>query len=187
MRVGAPCDSKSRARPQRPSSLARVLSAVVIEDPAALSPYHDAWDALAVALRRPYCAPGWMLSWWQEAAPPGALLRVVVALEDGRPVAVAPFWAAPNRLAGATYRMLASGTSSRLQPLCEEGREDEVAALFASALVSCTPRPALIAFEQIEPDADWPERLARAWPGRRPWVSRGGSLPAPTLRLEHAS
>src|SRR6185503_17320955 len=68
------------------------LQAELLETTEALEPHLGAWDALAVARSRPYCAPGWMLSWLGAVAPPDALLRACVVREGGELVAIAPLW-----------------------------------------------------------------------------------------------
>src|SRR5205823_4965840 len=60
---------------------AMTLRAIVATSLPALDPWIEAWDDLACAAAKPYCAPGWALGWWEACAPRGATLRVVMAVE----------------------------------------------------------------------------------------------------------
>ena len=155
----------------------------LIETPAALDPHLRAWDALAVATGRPYCAPAWMMSWWRHAAPRNALLRVFLMNEGDELVAVAPFFARRTAI-GHVYRPLASDVSPRAEPLAVPGREQEAAAAIARALATAEPRPATLAFHEVSPGSLWPDLLRRHWPGRAPRVLHEGWVVSPTVRLE---
>lgn len=158
----------------------------LIETPAALDPHLRAWDALAVATGRPYCAPAWMMSWWRRAAPRGALLRVCLMSEGDDLVAVAPLFASRTAI-GWVYRPLASGVSPRVEPVALPGREQEAAEAFARTLAGAEPQPAALVFEETSPNSPWPELLRRSWPGRRPRVIHEGWVVSPTIRLEGRS
>jgi CelD/BcsL family acetyltransferase involved in cellulose biosynthesis len=175
-------------KPQVYPVAAMGLHGQLVVDPERLERFRADWDRLAEICRRPYCAPAWMLAWWRHAAPEGALLRAAVALEDGRLVGIAPFWAAQRRLGSARLMMLAGGTASRLEPLAEPGREREAAEAFAIALASADPRPGLVVQEEVPADSPWSELLVSAWPERRrPTLARSHRQPAPVLRLEYES
>lgn len=164
------------------------LVAELITETEALERYREEWDALAIAARRPYCAPAWMLAWWCHVPGPHAHLRTVVVLDDGHLVAVAPFFVERGRTGIAHYRLLGSGTSPRIEPLGRSGLEREAASVVASALSAARPRPAIVSFEGIPADSPWPDLLAEAWPGlRAPWRCRDVSLPAPTVSLAEGS
>jgi CelD/BcsL family acetyltransferase involved in cellulose biosynthesis len=154
----------------------------LIEDADALEPFYGQWDELAVAARRPFCAPGWMLPWWRCVAPPGAALRVALAVDGDRLLGVAPFFAERHRAFGTRFRMLASQESFRLEPLARPGFEREVAGVFARTLAA--GQPDLLVCEGIEARSPWPERLAEAWPGGRPWIHRAHSKKAVTVGLD---
>nr|MBA3305256.1 hypothetical protein [Thermoleophilaceae bacterium] len=111
------------------------VRSVLIEDLAELEAYGASWDALAVKLGRPYCAPAWMLAWLRHAEP-RAKLRTVVALDGERMVGIAPFYVTRNRLGVGRYSLLAAASCSPVEPLAEPGREREAAAAFASCLAS---------------------------------------------------
>jgi CelD/BcsL family acetyltransferase involved in cellulose biosynthesis len=150
----------------------------VIEQPDALEPYLEAWDELAVAAGRPFCAPGWMLAWWREGRSGDARLRVVLALEaDGTLVGVGPFFAQVG-LGLAEYRLLGAGFCHRIGPLAIAGREREVAEAFAAALATATPPPASVVFEGIDAGDPWPQLVADSWAGR------GGSRRFPRVRTD---
>jgi len=170
-----------------PSPALRLL---VVERDDELAPYLDAWDALAAAAGRPFCAPAWMLAWWREGRSGDARLRVVLVLDgtdDGELVGVGPFFAQVGPLRLAEYRLLGAGFSHRLGPLARSGREREVAAAIAAGLAAATPPPASVVFEGIDAGDPWPELVADGWPrpgrGRRPRVRTDVEMDAPGIAL----
>jgi CelD/BcsL family acetyltransferase involved in cellulose biosynthesis len=156
----------------------------LVDGAEALAPHLEAWDALAMAARQPYCAPAWMLAWWRHAAPPGARLRVVLACEGEELVGVAPFCVVHDRLRLSRYRLLASGTCSPVGPLAAPGLEQEVGEIVARTLAAARPAPSMITLEGVAAGSPWPGLLARGWPGRPPRVVRHGSEPVPTVSLD---
>ena len=138
---------------------------------------------MAVAAGEPYCAPGWMLSWWREAAPAGARLRVAAAHEDGRLVGIAPFYGERRFGALEWLRPLATPVAHRVGPLCAPGRETEAASVFARALASARPRAAVLAFDEVPGDSPWPRLLADAWPQRTFLQTRSRPSAAPVVEL----
>jgi CelD/BcsL family acetyltransferase involved in cellulose biosynthesis len=162
-----------------------VLSTQVIDDPAALAPHLEAWDALAVAHGRPFCAPAWMLAWFREGATGDARLRVVLVLDEaGELVAVAPFFAQVGRFGLAEYRLLAAGFSHRLGVLARPGSEQAAARPLARALAALDPPPAAVVFEGVDRDDRWPELLRAAWPGRiKPQARRDVAMEAPWIEV----
>jgi CelD/BcsL family acetyltransferase involved in cellulose biosynthesis len=155
---------------------------VVIDEEAALTPHLAAWDELAVACQRPFCAPAWMLAWWREGRSGDARLRVTLVLEGDRLIGVAPFFAQVafglNEL-----RLLAAGFSHRIGLLAEPGREEAVAQALAPALAAIEPTPASLVFEGIDANDPWPDLLAEAWPGRRPRQRTDATMEAPAVDL----
>jgi CelD/BcsL family acetyltransferase involved in cellulose biosynthesis len=161
------------------------LVAELVDDPARLQATRAAWDALAVDLGRPYCAPAWLLAWWEHARPSGALLRTVLVRDGGELVAVAPFYADRRLARPVYYRLLASDISHRVAPLIRRGDEGPATEAIAGALAAARPRPAVIRFESVESQSRWPERFVDGWPGAaRPWAVREWRGPAPTVGLE---
>lgn len=158
------------------------LRAEVVTEVDALEPYLDGWDALAVASRKPFCAPAWMLAWWAEERSGDARLRVTIVFDDDRIVAVAPLFAQVafglNEL-----RLLAAGFSHRIGIVAEPGREEEAARALAPALAASEPTPASLVFEGIDERDPFPELLAEAWPGRRPHLRTDTTMDAPMARL----
>lgn len=150
-----------------PSPLERSQT-IVADDPDSLTPFLAAWDALAVAQGRPFCAPAWMLSWWREARTGDARLRTVVVLEDGRLVGVGPFFAQVGLLGLTEMRLLAAGFCHRIGVLAAPGHEQPVAVAIARALAQMRPRPASVVFEGVDAEDPWPRLIAAAWPSRRP-------------------
>jgi CelD/BcsL family acetyltransferase involved in cellulose biosynthesis len=156
----------------------------LISDLEGIEDFRADWDALAVALRRPFCAPAWALTWWKDAAPKGSHLRVVAVFENRDLIAVAPFFAHSGPSGCVRYRMLASGTTARVEPLARPGTEPGVAEEIARLLATADPTPHLIAFEGVPTSSRWPELLRETWPGTRPpHVYREMLMMAPTLEL----
>jgi CelD/BcsL family acetyltransferase involved in cellulose biosynthesis len=154
----------------------------VVEDAAALNPYLDAWDGLAVACERPFCAPAWLLAWWAEERSGDARLRVAIVLEGERIIGVAPFFAQVSYGLNE-LRLLAAGFSHRIGLLAEPGREQSVADALAPALAAIDPKPASVVFEGIDARDRWPELLAAAWPGRKPKLRTDATMEAPEVDL----
>jgi CelD/BcsL family acetyltransferase involved in cellulose biosynthesis len=165
------------------SDAARTLRPLVVEQPEALAPHLEAWDALAAAAGRPFCAPAWMLAWWREGRSGDARLRVVLVLDgDGELVGVGPFFA-QVALGLAEYRLLGAGFCHRIGPLARAGREREVSAAIAAGLAGATPPPASVVFEGIDAGDPWPELFAAGWPGRAQ-VRTDVTMDAPSIALD---
>jgi CelD/BcsL family acetyltransferase involved in cellulose biosynthesis len=148
------------------------LRAEAVTDLARLQELREPWDELAVATGRPFCAPGWLLPWWEEAAPPGARLHSVAVFDDDRLVALAPF-----HLDGDHLLPLGFGAVTRVEPVAAPGREREAAA----ALAPCLPRAALLRLRGIPVASPWPELLAQSWPA---WLHEDERMPAPATELD---
>ncbi len=138
------------------------------------------WDELAVASARPYCAPGWLLSWWRAAAPADAELRTVVVRSGHELVGLAPFFAS-QAPAGLSLRPLGAGTCTRVEPLARAGREREVAAVAAPLLAETGAE--LLTLEGVPAGSPWPELLAEAWPARAAWLHEDERMPSPTVEV----
>jgi CelD/BcsL family acetyltransferase involved in cellulose biosynthesis len=162
------------------------LRTVVCEDPAALAPHVAAWDTLAVRTNRPFCAPCWMLAWWQEARTGDARLQVVLLFAGSELVVVAPFFA-QVAYGLVELRLLAAGFSHRIGILAsDESLESEVTArTLAQALASIRPRAASIVFEGVDSADPWPNSIAGHWPGRkRPRQRTDATMDAPMIDLD---
>ncbi len=163
------------------------LQAELLETTDALGRHVSAWDALAAACERPYCAPGWMLSWLHAVAPPGAVLRACVVFEGDELVGIAPFWTREGD-GGGRYGLLAEHTSSPVEPLCVTGREDEVGAAFGALLTEASPRPREIELKGAPGESPWPQLLADHVAGYSPAsIERTRVEPLPKLRLDQPS
>jgi CelD/BcsL family acetyltransferase involved in cellulose biosynthesis len=178
---GAWSPSCEAAYTRRPVARARLIER--LED---LDRHQAAWDALALAARQPLAAPGWLLAWWRQAAPEGALLRVVVLEdEDGSLVGIAPFFVQPGNAWRQDYRLLGGPLTQRREPLVPPGRERELAAATAATIATANPRPSIVDLEAIAAASSWPELLAAAYPGAlTPRVVRRLVLSAPTVTLD---
>lgn len=156
----------------------------IVEDAADLEAIRPGWDALAVAAGRPYCAPAWMLAWWQHRRSGDARLRAVVLRDAAGLLAVAPFFAQVGRLGLTEYRLLGAGFSHRIGVVCRAGEEQRAAVALGSALRTVDPRPSSVVWEGVDARDAWPERTASAM--RAPLgtaVRTDLRLGAPTLRL----
>lgn len=159
------------------------LQAHLVAQPEALAPHHAAWDALAVAARRPYCSPDWMLAWWRHAAPSAGKLRVVVVLDDRCLVGIAPFWITSGRGRLTRFRLLGAGVGFPIEPLADRGRDTEVADAVARCLAASRPAPQRIILDGVATDSPWPALLGEAWPNGAPRARRDSALPIPTVSL----
>jgi CelD/BcsL family acetyltransferase involved in cellulose biosynthesis len=151
--------------------------AQLLDSVAALEQHVRAWDALAVARGRPYCAPGWMLSWLRAAAPRGAALRACVLRDGAELVGIAPFWTVAG---SGRYALLAERSAYPLEPLSVDGREADTAEAFAGLLAEAGPRE--IVLTGLPSDSPWPSLLARHWPAS---ITCSREEPVPTLALRH--
>ncbi|MGZ4202841.1 MAG: GNAT family N-acetyltransferase [Thermoleophilaceae bacterium] len=161
-----------------------MLSAELIDDPAGLEPWVEAWDELAVELSQPCSSPHWMLPWWRHAVTGRAELRTVVVREDSTLVGLAPYFVQLGKAGLAEYRVLSAGAAHRIGPLAKPGREREVAEAIASTMASARPSPSSFIFEGIDQGSQWPALVRDAWPGGFGSHMRTGVvLEAPTLTL----
>jgi CelD/BcsL family acetyltransferase involved in cellulose biosynthesis len=160
------------------------LVATMIEEEVGLEAIRADWDALAVASREPYCAPGWMLPWWHAARPSGAGLRVVAVREDDRLVGIAPLFAAKDQGRGSAYGFLTENLSPPVGPLAAAGREAEVAAAIAAALATASPAPTRIELWSRAPAVGVVGAFAESWPGHRPWARAAPPVPVPSVSLD---
>jgi CelD/BcsL family acetyltransferase involved in cellulose biosynthesis len=187
-----PCPSHTKIvrirgiRPNRLRAAGTTLLASVrgelLVDLDSLEELREEWEELADAARRPFASPAWSLAWWRHASPPGARLRVAVARDAERLVAVAPFFAAkgPGRL--ATLMPLASGASHRGEPVGLPGHELEAAPVLAAMLAETGAQ--VVRFQGVAESSPWPQALASGWPGRlRPRLYRDLAMPAPFVSL----
>ena len=159
------------------------LRGEMIADEGALARLAPEWDALAVARRRPFCAPAWMLAWWRHVAPRDARLRAVAVFEGDRLRGLAPFYADSKALGLVRYRLLAARTSTRIEPLAAPGYEDAVARAVGVALAAAEPRPHCIALDGCVAGSPWPASLASSGGARPAWAHRASSAPVPALTL----
>jgi CelD/BcsL family acetyltransferase involved in cellulose biosynthesis len=156
----------------------------VIEDLSAAEAIAPAWDELAIARSLPLCAPGWMLSWWRNLAPPDSGLRIIAVYDDRELIALAPWFIHQGHGARVDLRFLGAEISDRVDILCREGHERTAAAQLRHAIASLKPRPDLIAFEAVPLGSRWTQRLAGGPVGRlRLARYRNSALPAPAVSL----
>jgi CelD/BcsL family acetyltransferase involved in cellulose biosynthesis len=155
------------------------VTAEIFQSIAALEALRVEWEALAIAVARPYALPAWLLAWWSFMRPRGARLRVVVVRERGRLVGIAPFYAD-----GSRYALLGGELASSVEPLAVAGREREVADAVAGALAEAVPRPSTVELKLQGDAPDWAELLSSAWPGPSPWQRAAAPTAAPAVTFE---
>ena len=161
-----------------------MLDVEIIDDPHDARRLAPAWDALAVRQAVPLCAPGWMLSWWENLRPAGAELRLLAAREGSELVALAPWFVMAGPDGRTDMRFLGAELSDRVDVLCEPGREDEAAAALRAAIARVRPAPDLVAFEAVPAASRWTRRLAGGGTGRlRLGTYLTSVRPAPTVTL----
>lgn len=154
-----------------------MLQAEVVQDAEKLQALSGDWDRLAVAVARPFCAPGWLLPWWRSAAPPDARLHTVAVRDGDELVGLAPFFVTEDSLLA-----LGAGSTTLVEPVALPGREREVAEAAAPALAEAGA--ALLRLVGVPAASPWPELLAEAWPGGAAWLHEDERMPSPTLSIE---
>ena len=164
------------------------LTGELLETPAAVEPYREEWDRLAVTAERPFGAPAWALAWWRHTGSPRSVLRVIaVRASDGSLAGIAPLGVDRSHGLGR-YRFLGSEAGARIEPLARPGAEAEVAAAVAAILARAEPRLDLLRFVRIPAESPWPALIAESWPGeRRPWVEVSEVVSAPVVTLTAGS
>lgn len=162
-----------------------MLHAEVVDDPKRVDDFFSSWDDLAVACRRPYCAPDWMMAWWRYLGTPERALRIVAVFDDEGLAGIGPFFVDTTPRGATRWRLLASQTSSRIEPLSRPGTEGEVGRVMVEAIARADPPPDLVTFEGTVKTSPWPELFRARWPGRIPAMHQVEmTQEAPTVRLE---
>jgi CelD/BcsL family acetyltransferase involved in cellulose biosynthesis len=163
---------------------AKGFRAELIDDPDALERLGPQWDRLAIAHRRPFCSPAWMLAWWRHVAPDSARLSTVAVFSGDQLCGLAPFYAQRGPLGLVRYRLLSAATSTRIEPLAVPGAKRDVAEAVAATLAQARPLPHCVSLDGVVAGSSWADHLASAWPHRRsPYVKRAASAPVPALTL----
>jgi CelD/BcsL family acetyltransferase involved in cellulose biosynthesis len=140
------------------------------------------WDALAVRAAKPFCAPAWMMAWWEHVAPPDAKLRVSAMYDGDDLVAIAPFFMDRGLGGVRRYRLLGAGTSAPIDILASDGTERAVAAALVKTLSETAPRPDVVMFEGIPTASPWTALLCELWPRLR--VRSQYSQPSPFIEVQ---
>jgi CelD/BcsL family acetyltransferase involved in cellulose biosynthesis len=123
------------------------------------------WDALAAADGLPQMSPAWVLAWWRQIAPEGAVPRAVAVRDGGQLVGLAPFYCEPDGGGRLDYRLPGIEIAARLAPLALAGREWEVAEAIGATLADADPRPDALRFEGFPIEGQWLTALRDSWPG----------------------
>lgn len=155
----------------------------LVEDIDRLNRWQDEWDHLAVVLGRPFCAPAWMLAWWQHASPRNSSLKVAVVHEGNDLVGIAPFFVTQRPGGIRHFRLLAGDACFRAEPLARPGAEAEVAGEVAAILAGSKPAPDLMTFDGVPAGCPWPDLLRDAWPKAGGRTRVQNVMPAPTVTM----
>jgi len=158
------------------------VSSKIIESEADLARLEPAWDELAEAAGRPFCAPAWMLAWWRHARPSGARLQVVAVEEEERLIGIAPFYARRTGLT-TSYEVLTGRLSPPVGPLAVPGREAEVAAAIGTALSGPRERAGYLRMWDRFDVGGMTRRMVDSWPERSPWIHTAVGMPTPVIDL----
>jgi CelD/BcsL family acetyltransferase involved in cellulose biosynthesis len=159
------------------------INTSITEHRSALQETSLSWDALAVASSRPYCAPGWMLSWWDHVRPAGSTLRALAVREGTELIGLLPLCLSRDKRGIVTGHLLGHDTSSYSEPLAFEGRQRQVAAAIASSLSAPGIGPDVLSLTGIPHKSPWPRLLQETWPGPRPRLSLVSTMQAPFTDL----
>ena len=158
-----------------------LINTSVIEQRPVLGEATSSWDALTIASSRPYCAPGWMLPWWDHLRPERSTLRSVTVGRDSELIGLAPLCLSTDRWGIVTGHLLGHDTSSYSEPLALRGRERQLAAAVTSVLSGRGERIDVLSFSGIPNDSPWPRLLQETWPGRRPRLALVSTMQALSL------
>lgn len=131
---------------------------------AEVAEHQQQWEDLALALGRPFSAPGWALAWFRHLGPARGLLRIMFVFDGDELCGVLPLFTAARALPGARrYRVLGNGDALQLEPLAVPGSEIAVAAALATGLTQIRPVVRVLSLDGIPSDSPWPQLLTRAW------------------------
>jgi CelD/BcsL family acetyltransferase involved in cellulose biosynthesis len=138
-------------------------------------PLSAAWDELAVAADRPFCAPAWMLAWLDHAAGDVAP-RVILVRDGGVPVALAPLALSRPRRGLRRLRLMAGGVSAGVDVLARPEHVDEVGAAVRRAVDELGAD--VLQLDGIPEGSAWPELLGDAS------IFRDVTVAAPLIQLQ---
>ena len=136
-----------------------MTTAAVLDSPGAVDEVYAEWDRLAVAAKRPFCAPAWMLAWWEHMRPDGAELCIVAVESDDDLVGVLPLYSV-----GGSLALLGEGICP-VEPVAAPGQEERVAAAAVEALADAEPGVEKIKLWTQDDSPEWPQLLGQGWPG----------------------
>ena len=156
------------------------LRGVLVNRPAELHEYREAWDELAVLTGRPYCSPAWLLPWWQHARPEQAVLKMVLVLDGDDLVAVAPIFADLGFGGVVRHRLMGSTRRDLLVPA---ELEEEATDVVASLLGRSEPRADVLMLESVPADRRWPRLLSEGWRDGHMTMHHQLTQPAPVVSL----
>jgi CelD/BcsL family acetyltransferase involved in cellulose biosynthesis len=154
----------------------------IVAGESELDALREGWDELAVAARRPFCAPGWMLPWFRHIGGSGTA-RVLAVSDGGRLVGIVPLWTARGGARSAAYEALTGSLSPPSGPIFAPGTEAEAARVATTALSELSPAPLWLRFWDLAESGPTATLLA-GWGGKAPWSVSTASAAAPFISLE---
>jgi CelD/BcsL family acetyltransferase involved in cellulose biosynthesis len=157
-------------------------SVEIVEGHSGLSALRPGWDDLAVAARRPFCAPAWMLSWLRHIGDDGAV-RVIAVRAGDRLVGVVPLWTGRPNSGWAPYETLTGSLSPPAGIVFAPGQEVAAAKAASEVLAGLSPRPLWLRVWDLA-DAGPTAALLENWGRRAPWTLSTAVVAAPFVSLE---
>ncbi len=108
---------------------------------------------------------------------------VLVWDEHGLLTGVAPLFVEDVNARVVTLRFLGLGAFFGSHLLVRSTGAGETTDALTATIASLRPRPGVLSFEAIDVESEWPDALARAWPGRGAWVRARVPHRATAIRL----
>ena len=138
------------------------LSAVVIDEVAALEALVPAWDELAAVCALPTSTGTWNVA---VARAYGEPVRVAVVRDAGQVVGIVALAERQGPYATRELHMLGANVTVGNAPLAVPGREAEIAECAAWTLARCRPRADRLVLSGLPDGQPWARLLAERWPG----------------------
>lgn len=157
-------------------------SVEIVAGESALDDLRDSWDELAVAARRPFCAPGWMLPWLRHIGGAGTA-RVLTVSDGARLIGILPLWTADRDARSAPYEGLTGSLSPPSGPIFAPGAEAAAARALAATLSQLSPAPLWLRFWDLVGSGPTAALLAH-WDGQAPWSLSTATAAAPFVSLD---
>lgn len=138
------------------------LSAVVIDEVAALEALVPAWDELAASCSLPTSTGTWNVACARAYGEP---VRVAVVREGGDVVGIVPLVLRRGPYATRELHLLGANVTVGNAPLAIPGREAEIAECATAVLARCRPRADRLVLNGLPDRRPWARLMAELWPG----------------------